>query len=65
MVSAKAREECRDFPPASELCLLVEEEAKGVGGVIRVIRLLGVAEDPGPIWCSYNLSLSWAAPCEP
>jgi hypothetical protein len=64
---AKARDERgRYFPPTSEPCLLLaEEEAKGVGGVIRVIRLLGAAEDPGAIWCSYNLFLSWAVPCEP
>ena len=64
-MSAKVRDEWgRDFSPTSEPGLLAEE-TKGVGGVIRVIRLLGVAEDPGAIWCSYNLFLSWAVPCEP
>ena|SRR5882757_8694597 len=66
IVSTRPRDEWnREFPPTSEACLLAEEEAKGVGGVIRVIRLLGVAEDPGAICCSCNLSLSWAVPCEP
>ena len=48
----------RDSPPTSEPRLLTEGEAEGEGGVIRVIRLLGVVEDPGAICCSYNLSLS-------
>lgn len=65
VVSTKARDEWgREFPPTLEAILLAEEEAKGVGGVIWVIRL-GVAEDPGAICCSCNLFLSWAAPCKP
>lgn len=64
-MSAKVRDEWgKDFSPTSGR-LLAEEEAKVVGGVIRVIRLLGVDEDPGVIWCSCNLFLSWAVPCEP
>jgi hypothetical protein len=63
-MSAKARDEWgRDFIPTSEPCLLAEEEAKG--GVIRVMKLLGIVEDPDAIWCSYNLFLSCAVRCEP
>ena len=50
-MSAKVSDEWgKDFPrTSSEPFLLAEEEAKGVGGVMRVIRLLEVAEDPGAI----------------
>ena len=66
IMSAKARGEWgRDFPPTSEPFLIAEEEAKGVGGLIRVMGLLGVVANPGALWCSYNLFLRWAVTGEP